>query len=108
MASCYPKEVQGFVEQISSLLEEQAAALDPATRLAVVCTAAFSGLFTSPNGLLDCAAMADLCLARPPMHTAHTGLDSTPLVRNLNSLKECVKQSAIMLKSSTCGARCGR
>ncbi len=35
------------MEQISSLLEEQAAALDPATRLAVVCTAAPSDLFTS-------------------------------------------------------------
>lgn len=52
-----------------------------------------------PNGLLDCAAMADLCLARPPMHTAHTCLDSTPLVRKLNLLKECGKQSAIMLES---------
>lgn len=36
MASCYPKEVQGFSAEVSDLLEEQAAALDSATRLALV------------------------------------------------------------------------
>ena len=36
VASCYPKEVQGFAAEVSGLLEEQAAALDTATRLALV------------------------------------------------------------------------
>lgn len=36
VASCYPKEVQGFSAEVSGLLEEQATALDSATRLALV------------------------------------------------------------------------